>query len=167
MDGVNKVIVAKKEIEIYGNTVLAPQEPLTKRKYEDFEKSRKQANQSRRQKDIKKKKGVLINIFIVFAIGMIVIARYCMIYSYQEANAKAKDEIEVLSKQNDAYAVNLIKFRNITYIEKTATTKLHMVKPKVSEIQYFNLSKNNLKTNDNSKIRISNTVINKIKDVMF
>jgi len=167
VNGVNKVIVAKKEFEMYGNTVLAPQEPLTKRKYEDLEKSRRQANQSKRQKDMKKKKSVLIHILIGFVVGMIVIARYCMIYSYQEANSKAKDEIEVLSKANDAYAVDLIKFRNISYIEKTATTKLHMVKPKVSDIQYFNLSKNNLETNDSSKVRISNNVVNKIKNVMF
>ncbi len=161
MDGVNKVIVAKKEFEVYGNTVLEPQE------YEELEKSRKQANQSKRQNDIKKKKGILTNILIGFVIGMVVIARYCMIYSYQQASSKAKAQIEVLSKENDAYQVDLIKFKNISYIEKTATTKLHMVKPSASDIKYFNLSKNNLGTNDNSKIRISNTVVNKIKNVMF
>lgn len=167
MDGVNKVIVAKKEFEMFGNTVLAPQEPIKKRKYEDLEKSRRQANQSKRQKDIKKKKGVLVNIFIGFVIGMVIIARYCMIYSYQQASSKAKAQIDTISKQNDAYEVDLIKFRNISYIEKTATTKLHMVKPKISDIQYFNLSKNNLGTNDDSKVRISNNVVNKIKDIMF
>ncbi|MBU3159009.1 cell division protein FtsL [Clostridium frigoris] len=161
------MIVAKKEFEVYGNTVLAPQEPIKKRRYEDLEKSRKQVNQSKRQNDIKNKKRVLKNIFIGFVIGMIIIARYCMIYSYQQASSKAKTEIDTISKENDAYAVDLIKFRNISYIEKTATTKLHMVKPKVSDIQYFNLSKNNLETNDNTKIRISNTVVNKIKNVMF
>ncbi|MBU3176377.1 hypothetical protein KPL47_08325 [Clostridium estertheticum] len=163
----NKVIVAKKEFEMFGNTVLAPQEPITKRKYEDLEKSRRQANQSKRQKDIKNKKRVLVNIFIGFVIGMVIIARYCMIYSYQQASSKAKAQIDTISKQNDAYEVDLIKFRNISYIEKTATTKLHMVKPKISDIQYFNLSKNNLGANDNSKIRISNNVVNKIKDIMF
>lgn len=152
---------------MYGNTVLAPEEPLVKREYEDLEKSRKQANQNKKQKDIKKKKSVLINILIAFVIGMVVIARYCMIYSYQEANTKAKAQIDVLSKENDAYEVDLIKFRNISYIEKTATTKLHMVKPKISDIQYFNLSKNNLEANDNSGIKISNSVVNKIKDVIF
>lgn len=167
MDGVNKVIVAKKEFEMFGNTVLAPQEPIKKRKYEDLEKSRRQANQSKRQKDIKKKKKVLANIFIGFVIGMVIIARYCMIYSYQQASSKAKAQIDTISKQNDAYEVDLIKFRNISYIEKTATTKLHMVKPKISDIQYFNLSKNNLGTNDDSKVRISNNVVNKIKDIMF
>ncbi|MBU3098651.1 MULTISPECIES: hypothetical protein [Clostridium] len=163
----NKVIVAKKEFEMFGNTVLAPQEPIKKRKYEDLEKSRRQANQSKRQKDIKKKKKVLANIFIGFVIGMVIIARYCMIYSYQQASSKAKAQIDTISKQNDAYEVDLIKFRNISYIEKTATTKLHMVKPKISDIQYFNLSKNNLGTNDDSKVRISNNVVNKIKDIMF
>lgn len=167
MDGVNKVIVAKKEFEVFGNTVLAPQEQITKRKYEDLEKSQRQARQSKRQKDIKKKKRVLFNIFIGFVIGMVIIARYCMIYSYQQASSKAKAQIDTISKQNDAYEVDLIKFRNISYIEKTATTKLHMVKPKISDIQYFNLSKNNLEANDDSKVRISNNVVNKIKDFMF
>lgn len=161
------MIIAKNNFEMYGNTVLAPEEPLVKREYEDLEKSRKQANQNKKQKDIKKKKSVLINILIAFVIGMVVIARYCMIYSYQEANTKAKAQIDVLSKENDAYEVDLIKFRNISYIEKTATTKLHMVKPKISDIQYFNLSKNNLEANDNSGIKISNSVVNKIKDVIF
>ncbi|MCB2346208.1 hypothetical protein [Clostridium estertheticum] len=163
----NKVIVAKKEFEMFGNTVLAPQEPITKRKYEDLEKSRRQAKQSKRQKDIKKKKRVLANIIIGFVIGMVIIARYCMIYSYQQASSKAKAQIDTISKQNDAYEVDLIKFRNISYIEKTATTKLHMVKPKISDIQYVNLSKNNLEANDDSKVRISNNVVNKIKDIMF
>ncbi|MBX4265215.1 hypothetical protein [Clostridium estertheticum] len=161
------MIVAKKEFEVFGNTVLAPQEPITKRKYEDLEKSQRQARQSKRQKDIKKKKRVLFNIFIGFVIGMVIIARYCMIYSYQQASSKAKAQIDTISKQNDAYEVDLIKFRNISYIEKTATTKLHMVKPKISDIQYFNLSKNNLEANDDSKVRISNNVVNKIKDFMF
>ncbi|MCB2308084.1 hypothetical protein LGL08_17770 [Clostridium estertheticum] len=161
------MIVAKKEFEMFGNTVLAPQEPITKRKYEDLEKSRRQAKQSKRQKDIKKKKRVLANIIIGFVIGMVIIARYCMIYSYQQASSKAKAQIDTISKQNDAYEVDLIKFRNISYIEKTATTKLHMVKPKISDIQYVNLSKNNLEANDDSKVRISNNVVNKIKDIMF
>ncbi len=116
---------------------------------------------------MKKKKSVLTNIFLGFVIGVIIIARYCMIYNYQDATSKAKAEIEMLSKENDAYKVELIKFRNISYIEKTATEKLHMVKPRISDIQYCNLSKNNLGTNENSEVKISNDIINKIKNIIF
>lgn len=167
MDGVNKMIVAKNKFQMDGNNVLAPEEPFRERRYEELEKTRKQVNKSKRQKEMKKKKSVLTNIFIAFIVGMVIIARYCMIYSYQEANIKAKTEIDALGKENDAYEVNLIKFRNISYIEETATKKLHMVKPKIGDVQYLNLSKNNIVTNDVSKVRISNDVLNKIKNVIF
>ena len=163
----NKVIIEKNQFEVHGNTVLAPDESFRKRKDKDLEESRKQENQRKKQKDIKNKKSVLTNIFLGFVIGVIIVARYCMIYNYQEATAKAKTELEMLTKENDAYEVELIKFRNISYIEKTATQKLHMVKPSLSDVQYLNLSKNNLKTNEGLQVKKSNIIINKIKSSIF
>jgi len=150
-----------------GNTVLAPNVPFRKGRYEDLEKSRTQVEDSKKLRNMKRKKSVLVNITLGFAIGMTVIARYCMIYNYQQASIKAKDEIDIISKENDSYSVDLIKFRNISYIEQTATKKLHMVKPKVSDIEYLNLSKNNLQTNVNPQVKISNEVVNKIKNIIF
>ncbi len=166
MDGVNKVIVEKNKFGMDGNTVLAP-EHTKKRKYEELEKSRKQTNQSKKLKDIKNKKKVLMNIFWFFIIGVAIIARYCMIFSLQDTTSKTKAEIETLSKENDSYRVQLIKFRNISYIEKTATEKLHMIKPRISDVQYCNLSKNNLKTTENIEVKVSNEVVNKIKKFIF
>ena len=163
----NKVIVEKNNFEINGNTVLAPDESFKKRKYEDLEKSRKQIEHSKKLKDMKKKKSVLKNIFLGFIIGMTIIARYCMIYSYQDEITKTKAKIETLSKENDTYKVELIKFRNIGYIEEIATTKLHMVKPRISDIQYCNLSKNNLDTKEKLEVKTSNNIINKIKNIIF
>lgn len=167
MDGVNKVIIEKNKFGMDGNTVLVPAIPFRKRKYEDLEKSRTQVRDSKKLREIKKKKSVIINITLSFVIGMTIVARYCMIYNYQDANAKAKAEIDMISKENDSYSVDLIKFRNISYIEQTATAKLHMVKPKVSQIQYLNLSKNNLKTIENPDVKLSNEVVNKIKNIIF
>jgi cell division protein FtsB len=164
---VNKVIIEKNKFEIRGNTVLAPDESFRKRNYEDLQKSREQTKHSKRLRNMKKKKSALINIFLGFVIGVTIISRYSMIYSYQGTTAKAKAEIEVLNKENDAYKVQLIKFNNISYIEKIATEKLHMVSPRISDIQYCNLSKNNLKTKENSEVKISNNIINKIKDIIF
>lgn len=163
----NKVIVEKNKYGMDGNTVLSPDDGIRKRQYEELEKSRQQTNQGKKLKDIKKKKNVLTNIFLVFVIGIIIIARYCMIYNYQDATSKAKAQIEVLSKENDAYKVQLIKFRNISYIEKTATEKLNMVKPRISDVQYCNLNKNNLGTTENLEVKVSNEIVNKIKNFIF
>jgi cell division protein FtsL len=164
---VNKVIVEKNKFGMDGNTVLAPDNGIQKRRYEELEKSRQQTNQSKKLKDIKKKKSVLLNIFLVFVVGVVIIARYCMIYNYQGATSKAKAQISVISKENDAYKVQLIKFRNISYIEKTATDKLHMVKPRISDVQYCNLTKNNLAAMENPEIKVSNEIVNKIKNFIF
>jgi len=164
---VNKVIVEKNKFGMDGNTVLAPIDETRKRKYEDLEKSRQQSNQSKILKDIKKKKSILINIFLVFIIGVVIIARYCMIYNYQDTTSKAKAQIEVLNKENEDYKVQLLKFRNISYIEKTATEKLHMVKPSISDVQYCNLNKNNLAAKENLQVKISDVIVSKIKNFIF
>ena len=169
----NKVIVEKNNFEMYGNTILEPDESFRKREHEDLEKSRKQAieikklNGVKKLKEIKRKKSVLTNILLGFVIGTVIVARYCIIYNHQDENSKAIAQIEILSKENDAYDVDLMKFKNISYIEKTATTRLHMVKPRISDIEYLNLSKNNLGTNEGSQVRISSDVINKIKSIIF
>lgn len=167
MDGVNKVIVAKNMFEIDGNTVLSPEESFRKQKYEGLEESRKKAEQSKKQKDIKKKKSVLFHILLGFVVGVTIIARYCMIYNYQDTASKAKAEIGILNKENDAYKVELIKFRNISYVEKMATTKLNMVKPRISDIQYMDLSKNNLQIKKELQVNKSTEIINKIKNIIF
>ncbi|MGV8984386.1 hypothetical protein [Clostridium sp.] len=161
------MIVAKNKFELDGNTVLAPDEQVRKRRYEDLEKSKQQTQQSKKVKDIKSKKSILKNILLGFVIGITIIARYCMIYNYQDTTSKAKAQIETLNKENDAYKLELIKFRNIGRIEQTATTKLHMVKPSISDVQYCNLSKNNLVTVEKSEVKISSDIISKIKNIIF
>ena len=161
------MIIEKNKFEILGNTVLAPDESFRKRNYEDLEKSREQTKQSKRLRNMKKKKSVLINIFLGFVIGVTIIARYSMIYNYQNTTFKAKAEIEVLNKENDAFKVELIKFKNISYIEEIAMEKLHMVNPRISDIEYCNLSKNNLETKEISEVKISKNIINKIKSFIF
>jgi cell division protein FtsB len=164
---VNKVIIEKNKFETLGNTVLAPDEAFRKRNYEDLEKSREQIKHSKRLKNMRKKKNTLISISLGFVVGLTIVARYSMIYNYQNATFKAKAEIEVLNKENEAYKVQLIKFKNISYIEEIATEKLHMVKPRISDIEYCNLSKNNLETKEVSEVKISNTIISKIKNIIF
>ncbi|MCB2297135.1 hypothetical protein [Clostridium tagluense] len=169
------MIVEKNKFRMDGNTVLSPDhgtgkrkyEETRKKKYEDLEKSRQQTNQSKRLKDIKNKKNILTNILLGFVIGVVIIARYCMIYNYQDTTSKTKSQIETLSRENDAYKVQLIKFRNISYIEKTATEKLHMVKPRISDVQYCNLGKNNLVEEKKTEVKVSNEIVNKIKNFIF
>ena len=161
------MIIEKNKFIMDGNTVLAPDDQIKKRQYEDLEKSRKQTNKSKKLKDMKRKKSIITNIFLGFTMGVIIIARYCMIYNYQDTTSKTKAEIETINRVNDGYKVQLIKFRNISYIEKTATENLHMVKPRISDIQYYNLSKNNLGTKENIQLKLSTEIVSKIKNFIF
>ncbi|MGH4050411.1 MAG: hypothetical protein ACREVX_03520 [Clostridium sp.] len=162
------MIIEKNNLEMFGNTILAPDESFREReRHEELEKSQKKANSAKKLREITRKKSVLRNIFIGFIIGMVIVFRYCMIYNLQAANSKAVAQIDMLSKENDAYDVELMKFRNIKYIEETATTKLNMVEPKISDVEYLDLNKNNLETNEVSQVKISKNVISKIKNIIF
>lgn len=167
MDGVNKLIVAKNTLHMDGNTVLSPDESIRKSRYHDLERSRKQAEQAKRQKDIENKQSVLKNILLVFIIGVAIISRYCMIYTYQDTASKSKAQIQILNKENSAYKVQLIKFKNINYIEKIALGRLNMVKPQISDVEYINLSKNNLGVKSELQVKKSSTILEKIKSIIF
>ena len=103
----------------------------------------------------------------MFVIGITIITRYCMIYTYQGTASKAKAELEIVDKENSAYKVQLIKFRNISYIEKIALGRLNMVKPEISDIEYMDLTKNNLEVKSELQTKKSTVLINKIKDIIF
>jgi hypothetical protein len=167
VDGVNKLIVAKNTLQMDGNTVLSPDESFRKGRYHDLEKSRKQAEQAKRKKDIEYKKSVLKNILLVFVIGVAIITRYCMIYSYQDTASKAKAQIDIVNKENSAYKVQLIKFKNINYIEKVALGRLNMVKPQISDLEYVNLSKNNLGVKSELQVKKGSAILDKIKSIIF
>jgi hypothetical protein len=167
VDGVNKVIVAKNTLQMDGNTVLSPDESFRKGRYDDLEKSRKQAEQAKRQKDIENKQSVLKNILLVFVIGVTIITRYCMIYSYQETASKAIAQLELVNKENSAYKVQLIEFKNINNIEKIALGRLNMVKPRISDVEYMNLSKNNLGVKSELQVKKSSAILDKIKSIIF
>ncbi|MBK5241267.1 hypothetical protein [Clostridium sp.] len=161
------MIVAKNTLQMDGNTVLSPDESFRKRRYDDLEKSRKQAEQAKIQKDIENKKSVLKNILLVFVIGVTIISRYCMIYSYQDVASKTKAKLEIVNKENSAYKVQLLKFKNINYVEEIALGRLNMVKPQISDIEYMNLSKNNLEVKSELQVKKSTMILEKIKDIIF
>ncbi|MGH4120072.1 hypothetical protein [Clostridium sp.] len=161
------MIVAKNTFQVDGNTVLSPDESFRKKRYDDLEKSRKQAEQAKKQKDIKYKQSVLKNILLVFVIGVTIITRYCMIYSYQDVASKTKAKLEIVNKENSGYKVQLIKFRNINYIEEVALGRLNMVKPQISDIEYMNLSKNNLGVKSELQVKKKTMILDKIKDIIF
>lgn len=155
--------MAKEDIMIRGNTVLAPnQVPYVNREIEKQHIIKKKKKQNRK---IKKQAIFIRNIFIVFLIGLTLIGRYSAIYNMQQKLNSIKSNINEMNKENDNLKVELVKYNNLHYIEDIATNKLHMVTPNRNDAIYANISKETIiptATNTDSNKGFISKVVKKI-----
>ncbi len=85
------------------------------------------------------------NIGIVFVIGVVLIARYSIIYNMQMQLNSTQNRVDKINKQNENLTVELVKYNNLGYIEDTAINKLHMIQPQKSSAVYADLNKTIIK----------------------
>lgn len=151
LGGVNKVVMMSKENLVRGNTVLAPQyEPSNPdRKQQEELRRVKAAEKANREKRVKNKAKVLMNIGIAFVIGLSIIYRYVVLYNIRQNLTSIKGQIVAMDKENEDLKVVLAKSRRIDDIEKIATEKLHMVRADRNQAVYSDLTKENFKNTSN------------------
>lgn len=123
--------MAREELVVRGNTVLAPKSTPYRKKEIKQKQNNNKVN----------KFGILRNIVIAFAIGLILIGRYSNIYNMQKQLNTTKSNITELNKQNDNLKVELVKYNNLQYIEEVAVNKLKMVPPIKDNAVYCNTDK--------------------------
>lgn len=147
------MIVMNKNKMINGNNAMQPEYES----YEDYKKKRKIEVRTR-HRNIKHKLRIMRNIAIVFIVGMVLIARYSIIYNMQNQLTTVQNNIDRLSRENDNLTVELVKYNNLEYIEENAIKKLHMIQPEKSTAVYADLNKPIIKqeTNYKSNKKLSN-----------
>jgi cell division protein FtsL len=143
--GVNKVIVNKNDY-IRGNTVLAPQfDPSVEEEYEKLKKARALSKQDEKEKKLKGRMKILLNIACLFAIGIILIWRYSSIYSMQQNLNSIKSSITDVTRENENLNVELVTNSSMQYVENYAVSKLNMVSQDKNAAVSMNLNKQNFK----------------------
>jgi len=140
-----------KENMVRGNTVLAPQyEPREPdRKQQEELRRAKEVQKANREKRVKNKAKLIMNIGIGFIIGLTIIYRYGILYNIRQELTTVKGQVMAVSKENEDLKVVLAKSRSIDDIEKVATEKLHMVRADRNQVVYSDLTKENFKNTSN------------------
>lgn len=129
---------------VNGNTVLAPQyQPDWDNEYKKLKEAKKRNKAIHREKNIKKKASVLLNIVGMFIFGTLLVWRYSMIYGMQQNLNQIKSNIQEVSRDNESLKIELIKFNSMGYIEDYAENTLKMVKPAKDTAVSINLDKQN------------------------
>jgi len=158
-----------KDNVIRGNTVLAPQyEPTNpeKKQQEDLRKARA-INKANREKRVKSKMKIMINIGVAFIIGLVLIYRYVVMYNIRQDLSNIKSQVAAVNKENDNLKVILVSASSINEVEKTATEKLHMVRANRNQVVYADLTKDNFKNtsnknNEDTEVGFIQKIINKL-----
>lgn len=160
-------MVMNKDNLIRGNTVLAPQYEPFEKEYEKLSKYKKETNAINRQKRVQSKAKTIAFIILLFAVGFSVIYRYSVLYSAEKKLDAINSQVSALKMDNEDLNVKLLKFSNIKQLEDTAA-KNNMVNPSKSSIIYCDLTKDNFsKASENSSEKVQQTLLNKIKNLLF
>lgn len=120
-----------KEFDYNGSSALKPQrkgiEPKRKRNNE------KKNNVDKKKKYIYKQKKTRNAVFqvaiLIFILGFITITRDVKVYSIQGEVIKINNDIKILTNENEALQVELLKVNSLEKIVEIAKNKLKMVNP--------------------------------------
>lgn len=131
---------------ISGNNAINPE-------YESYESTvqRKKVKIRNKKKNTRSKLKVIRNIAIVFAVGIMLIARYSIIYNMQNELSSTQNRVNELNRENENLTVDLVKYNNLQYIEDNAVKKLHMAEPEKSLAVYADLDKPVVKQEESHK----------------
>lgn len=69
-------------------------------------------------------------VVLMFCIGILIVGRYALIMNLSNQCVTLKNKIVVNQKESDSLKLQLMKFYDIKQIEKDATSKLSMARPK-------------------------------------
>lgn len=141
-----------------GNNAINPE-------YESYESAEQygKIKTRKKRKSKRNKLKVLRNIAIIFVAGVVLIARYSIIYNMQQKLSFAQTRVNELSRENENLTVDLVKYNNLQYIEDNAVKKLHMSEPEKSLAVYADLNKPIVKDEASQK---NNKKINSILDMI-
>ncbi|WP_446899314.1 hypothetical protein ACSVC9_05360 [Clostridium sp. LBM24168] len=155
----NKLILMNENKMINGNNAINPE-------YESHESvvQRKKTKTKNKKRSTSNKLKVMRNIAIIFAVGIVLIARYSIIYNMQKELSFAQSRVNELNRENENLKVDLVKYNNLQYIEDNAVKKLHMGEPEKSIAVYADLDKPIVKekASDKSNKKFS-SILNIIK----
>lgn len=165
------MIVTNNKTSINGNNALAPQKisykPSKDNELRELEKQKREHIKINREKAIEKKIKILRNIIFSFAIGILVIYRYSVIYNIEKDIVDVKTQISAVNAENENLKIDLLKYNNIKELESKAVNELNMVPKSLSSVIYIDLEKNNFENTSDSNNLKSNGIINKIKKILY
>jgi Septum formation initiator. len=129
---VNKLVVAKKRYDspsfaVYGNHAYK----LDRYEY-DYRKNKEEVNRSLKVnhiKKVKKRLKLVAAVTTMFLTCVLIIGRYAMIMNLNNQSREVKKSIAQSQKVNEDLKLQLMKYNDITQLEKTASSSFNMVHP--------------------------------------
>ena len=137
-------MVNKEYDYIRGTTALNPkrnyEEDRKRQNRENIEKQRKE--QQRKERESKKilVKNILQVASIALVLGVLTIARDGKVYKLQDSLSNVKDDVKVITAENEALRVNLLKRASLGDI-KVAASEAGMQVPQKDDIITVNIDK--------------------------
>lgn len=164
------MIVSNKNKIVNGSNALIPEyspnPQIEKQRQRDLEKLRKEHLKINKEKAIIRKVKTIRNIVILFALGIILIYRYCLIYNTEKEIIDVRKSISSINSENESLKISLLKYNNIGSLEEAAVDKLNMIPKSKTSAIYIDLDKNNFKQTSGEENKNSGFIY-KLKKILY
>lgn len=162
------MLVNENEIYVNGSNALQVEREYERQKSEKQKHQEEQEKQKKlRELNGKRKKQVIKCIACVFAVGMVVISRYSIIYKNEMNIRNVKNSILELRNENDALKVEISKYQDINKIDKIAREEFKMVSPNKVDVLYCDFGDKYFQSNEEKQADNKGELLSKIKDILF
>lgn len=163
----NKLLVERQknyiEEEIPKKSTVSKPNDKEIQKFKNFKNVK---NRERIEKDKNKHSSIIKIVAIGFLLGITIMVRYSIIYSNQSQISNIKNEITNVRYNSDELKVQLLKFSDIKKIDEKSKTEFKMIEPKIANIYFYDLSKDNFSDEKDKKSQ-KKSFIDKIIEYLF
>lgn len=136
------MIVAKKSYNTL-NYAVNDNYAYDYRKY-DIEENERIKNEKlktvKRKSAVKRKIKLMSAAIVMFVLGTLIVGRYALIMDLNNQSINLRTEISENQKVNDDLKLQLMKYSDITRLEKYATEEIKMVRPGINNIIHVNVA---------------------------
>lgn len=163
------MVMTNKNIYVNGSSAFNV-DYLPKRKdekHKELEDLRREHLKRKRKEQLALKARVVGSIALTFMIGYGIVYRYSFINRLEKNIIETKIQISSINESNEDLRIQLLKYKNISFIEDYGVNELNMIAPNFDTRAFTDLNKDNFINTTEDNINVEGSFIHKLKSIFY
>lgn len=163
------MVMTNKNIYVNGSSALNVNSLPNKKdkKYKELEDFKREHSKRKRKEQRALRVRVYASIALTFTMGYSVVHRYSAINKLEKSIIETRAQINNVNAVNEDLRIELLKYKNIAFIEDYAVNDLNMAYPTSETRVFADLSRDNFIDAPEDNLNVEKSFIDKIKSIFI